>query len=187
MNSFYSDYELKELGFKSFGENIFISRKACIYGAEKICFGSNVRVDDFCILSGNISVGNFVHVAAYTALYGGEKGIVIGDFANFSSRISVYAVSDDYSGESMSNPMIPNRFKNIQSEEIIIERHVIIGASCVVLPGVKLKEGSAFGAMSLINKSSDPWSINAGIPFKKIKERSKKLLKLEEEFKKECL
>ncbi len=65
MNSFYSECELKELGLESFGENIFISRKASIYGAKKIRLGNNVRVDDFCILSGKISIGNFVHVAGY--------------------------------------------------------------------------------------------------------------------------
>lgn len=187
LNSFYSSEELKELGLASFGENVLISRKVSIYGAENIIIGDNVRVDDFCILSGKITIGNYIHVAAYTALYGGDKGIVIRDFANISSRISIYSISDDYSGQTMTNPMIPDKFKNVQSEEIIIERHVIIGSGCVVLPGIVLKEGSSFGAMTLINKSSEPWSINAGIPFKKIKDRSKNLLNLEEDFKKECL
>ena len=176
MSSFYSDCELKELGFESFGENIFISRKASIYGAEKIRLGSNVRVDDFCILSGKISIGNFVHVAAYTALYGGEKGIVVEDFANFSSRISVYAVSDDYSGESMLNPMIPDKFKNIQSEEVTIERHVIIGSACVELPAVILTEWSEFETTFLNNKSSEPWKIN--VKFLKNKRTNKKTVEV---------
>ncbi|AUM96498.1 TPA: acyltransferase [Clostridium botulinum] len=187
MNSFYNLAELRELGLAGFGKNVLISRKASIYGAENITMGNNVRIDDFCILSGKITIGNYIHVAAYTALYGGNKGIIIQDFANLSSRISIYAASDDYSGETMTNPMIPDKFKNIQSQEVIIQRHTIIGSGCVVLPGVILREGGSFGAMTLINRSSDPWSINAGIPFKKIKNRSKKLLELETEFKKECL
>ncbi len=187
MNSFYTSYELKELGLESFGNNVLISRKVSIYGGENITIGDNVRIDDFCILSGKITIGNYIHIAAYTALYGGNRGIVIQDFANLSSKISIYSISDDYSGETMTNPMIPDKFKNIESEQVIIERHVIIGSGCVVLPGVVLKEGSSFGAMTLINRSSELWSINVGIPFKKIKDRSKKLLKLEIEFKKECL
>ena len=187
VNSFYTSCELKKLGLASFGENVLISRKASIYGVERISIGDNVRIDDFCILSGKITIGNYVHIAAYTALYGGDKGIEIHDFANLSSKISIYSISDDYSGETMTNPMIPDKFKNIQSEKVIIERHVIIGAGCVVLPGAMLKEGAAFGAMTLINRSSESWSINAGIPFKKIKNRSKKLLEVETEFKKECL
>jgi acetyltransferase-like isoleucine patch superfamily enzyme len=183
MNSFYFIDELNKLGLASFGDNVLISRKASIYGASNITIGNNVRIDDFCILSGKINMGNYIHIAAYTALYGGENGIVINDFSNISSKITIYSISDDYSGETMTNPMIPDKYKKVQSERVVIERHVIIGSGCVVLPGVFLKEGSSFGAMSLINRSSEPWSINAGIPFKKIKNRSKKLLELEKEFK----
>lgn len=187
MNSFYTSRELKELGLASFGENVLISRKASIYGAENIIIGDNVRIDDFCILSGNIKIGNYIHIASYTALYGGNKGIFIHDFAGISSRTIIYSSTDDYSGGSMTNPMLPDKFRNVQSEQVIIEKHVIIGSGCVVLPGVVLKVGSSFGAMSLINRSSEPWSINAGIPSKKIKDRSRKILDLELEFKKELL
>ena len=51
MNSFYSKEELKEIGFKKYGENVLISRKTSIYNPEKIIIGNNVRIDDFCILS----------------------------------------------------------------------------------------------------------------------------------------
>lgn len=182
VSSFYSIEELSELGLASFGENVLISRKASIYGAKFINIGNNVRIDDFCILSGKISIGNYVHLAAYTALYGGDKGIFIDDFVNISSRVTIYSISDDYSGETMTNPMIPNAYKKIHSEKVVIERHVLFGSCCVVLPGVVLKEGSAFGAFSLINRSSEPWSINAGIPSKKIKSRSNNLLNLEKAF-----
>ena len=179
MNSFYSLDELKELGLQRIGQNVLISRKASIYNINKICIGNNVRIDDFCILSGKITIENYIHIAAYTALYGGDKGIVIRDFANISSKISIYSISDDYSGETMTNPMISDKYKNVKSEEVVIERHVIIGSGCVVLPGVVLREGSSFGAMTFINRDSEPWSINVGIPFKKIKDRSKELLELE--------
>ena len=115
-------------------------------------------------------------------MYGGEKGIYIGDFANISSRVTIYSVSDDYSGNSMTSPMIPEEYKNVRSESVYIERHVIIGSTSVVLPGVKLREGSAFGSFSFINRDSEAWSINAGIPFRKIKERQKEILKLEKDY-----
>ena len=68
MNSFYSQEELQSMGFKELGANVLVSRKASIYGAEKISLGNNVRVDDFSILSGRIEIGNHVHIAAYVAL-----------------------------------------------------------------------------------------------------------------------
>lgn len=182
MSSFYSNAELKELGLASFGNNVLISRKVSIYGAGSISIGSNVRIDDFCILSGRIQIGNYVHIAAYTALFAGTVGIFIDDFSGFSSKIVIYAVSDDYTGETMSNPMIPEKFKKVTHKPVEVHRHVLVGASCVILPGAILSEGSSFGAMTLIDRASEPWSINAGIPFRKIKNRSHKLLEIEKQF-----
>ena len=132
MTSFYSEDELKQLGLKSFGINVKISRHACFYGIDNISVGDNIRIDDFCILSGRIELGSNIHIAAFTALYGGEKGIFIDNFTNISSRVSVYSVSDDYSGETMTNPMISDEYKNVKSESVCIEKHVIIGATSVV-------------------------------------------------------
>jgi len=54
MNSFYTEDELKEIGLKSYGHNVLISRKANLYSVSEISIGNNVRIDDFCILSGKI-------------------------------------------------------------------------------------------------------------------------------------
>lgn len=185
MNSFYSYEELEQFNFKHLGNNVLISRKASVYSPDKISIGNDVRIDDFCILSGNIEIGNFVHIAAFSALYGGDEGILIKDFANLSSRVSVYSKSDDYSGLTMSNPMIPDSYKNVNNGRVVIERHVIIGATSVILPGRTIPEGCAFGAFSFINNEYDEWSIYAGIPSKKIKDRKKDVLTLEKQFLKE--
>lgn len=182
MNSFYTKEELNNLGFKSLGKDVKISRNACFYGIEYISIGNNVRIDDFCILSGVISLGNNIHIAAYTALYGGDKGIYVDDFVNISSRVCIYSVSDDYSGNTMTNPMIPDKYKNVLSAAVYVKKHVIIGSTSIVLPGVTLAEGGSFGSFSLIDKDSEPWTINVGIPSKKLKQRSKELLKLEKLF-----
>lgn len=184
MNSFLSDEEMREIGFSSVGSNVLISRKASIYGADCIRIGSNVRIDDFCILSGNISIGNHIHIDAYSALFGGSAGITLDDFSNISSRVCIYALSDDFSGTSMTNPMIPDEYKNIQNEPVYIGRHVVIGSGSTVLPGVKILDGSAVGAMSLCKSSIDGWEICAGIPARTIKERQKRVLELEKEYEK---
>ena len=123
-----------------------------------------------------------MHVAAYTALYGGTGGITIDDFSNLSSRICVYSSCDDYTGVSMTNPMLPDEYKNVTVAPVKIEKHVIIGSTSIVLPGVTIKEGSSFGCFSFINQDSEPWSLNVGIPFRKIKDRDRNVLKLEQKF-----
>lgn len=181
-DSFFSAEELESLGLRAYGYNVKISRKCSIYQASSIILGDNVRIDDFCILSGRIKIGNYVHVAAYSALYAGDAGIEIGNFSNISSRVAIYAISDDYSGDSMTNPMIPEGYKVLQKKKVVIDRHVIIGTGCTILPGVKIAEGSAVGSMSLVKRCTEPWTINAGIPAEKKKIRSKKLLELEKKF-----
>lgn len=174
--------EIEQMGFLSVGEDVRISRKASFYGADHMRIGDHVRIDDFCILSGKIDIGNYIHIAAGTYLYGGQAGITLHDFANLSSRICIYAVSDDYSGETMTNPLIPDQYKHIEEGSVDIGRHVIIGTGSTVLPGVTIGEGCAFGAYSLIKANCSPWGIYVGIPCKRSKERSKNLLELEKQF-----
>ncbi|WP_264229497.1 acyltransferase [Acholeplasma laidlawii] len=182
MNSFYKMDELKQMKFKQLGNNVLISKMARFYNVDKIIIGSNVRIDDFCILSGLITLGNNIHISAYSALFAGDEGIVIEDFSGISSRVTIYAITDDYSGKYLSNPTVPINYRNVIGGRVKLEKHVLIGSGSIVLPNVILREGSSFGAMSLINKSSEPWTINVGIPTNKIKDRDKNLLKLEEKY-----
>lgn len=174
--SFYTESELRELGIREIGNNVLISKKASLYGVQNLKIGNNVRIDDFCILSGKITIGSYIHISAYTALFGGqEKGIVVEDYATISSRCAIYALTDDYSGNSMTNPMVPNEYRNVVEEKVKIRKYAIIGTGCTILPGVTIGEGTAVGAMSLVNKSIDKWGIYVGIPCKKIRERSREM------------
>ena len=185
--SFYSEKELKEIGFKSFGKEVLISRKISIYGAENISIGNNVRIDDFCILSGKIDISHNVHISAGVYLYAGDAGIEIGEFSGISSKTVIYAVSDDFSGSFLIGPMVDKKYRSVISKKVSIGRHVQIGASCVILPGVTLNEGISVGAMSLVNCDLEDWSIYLGIPAKKIKERKKELLEYEQEIREMAL
>ena len=82
----------------------------------------------------------------------------------------------------MTNSTIPKQFKNEKKKKVIIKKFTIIGAGVIVLPGVIIEEGNSIGAMSLILKSTKPWGIYAGVPIKKIKVRSKNLLKVYRKF-----
>lgn len=186
MSSFYTEEELKTIGFKHIGGGTLISRKASIYGAENISIGHHVRIDDFCILSGTIEIGNYVHIAAGAMLFGGEAGIRLQDYVGISSRSAVYAASDDYSGRFLTNPTVPEKYRHIISKSVCMDKHVLIGTGCTVLPGVMIGEGTSVGSMSLVNKSLDAWGIYVGIPCRRIKGRSKDLLLLEEKMIAEC-
>lgn len=183
MNNFLSQEELNVLGLKRFGKNVLIGRHVVLYNPEQLSIGNHVRIDDFTVISGNVKLGNYIHISQFCGLYGGDAGICMEDFSGLSSKCSVYAVSDDYSGNSMTNPMIPLKYKqNMISESVCIERHAIIGCNSVILPGVTISEGTSVGSMSLCNKTLEEWSVYVGIPAKKVGERKKKILTLEQQF-----
>lgn len=174
-NSFYSKKELSGLGLKSFGKNVLISNKASFYSADKIRIGSNVRIDDFCILSGDIKIGSFVHISSYCALYG-AYGIVLDDFSGLSPRVTVFSATDDFGGDYLINPMCPSDTTNVTGGLVTISRYVQIGAGTTIMPNLKVGEGSVVGAMSFVNRELESWIVYGGIPAKKIKSRKKGLL-----------
>jgi acetyltransferase-like isoleucine patch superfamily enzyme len=172
MNSFYSEDELQAIGFKSIGTNVLISRRCSIYGADKISIGNNVRIDDFCILSGNIFLKDYIHISAFCALYG-KFGIEIDSYSGLSARSIIYSAMDDFSGEYLINPLIPSELTNVTGGKVILKRFVQLGANCIVFPNVTVNEGVVTGAFSLVNKDLVEWTVNVGIPTRVIKNRSK--------------
>ena len=179
--SFYSKDELISLGFKSIGDNVYISRYARFYDIDNISIGNNVRIDDFCILSGKISIGNYVHISAFCALYG-SKGIIMHDFTGLSPRTTIFSASDDFSGNFLIGPLIDPKYTNVTGGTVEIKKYSQIGANSIIFPNLEIGEGAAVGALSLVNKSLKPWGIYAGIPAKFIRNRSKALLTLKENF-----
>jgi acetyltransferase-like isoleucine patch superfamily enzyme len=179
--SFFYEKQLSKIGFKTVGKNVKISKKASFYHPESISLEDNIRIDDFCILSGAVKIGSHVHISAYSALYG-KAGIELEDFVTISGRVSIYSINDDYSGEYLTNPTVPEKFTHVRSAPVIIKKHSIIGAGSIVLPGITIGEGVSVGALSLVNRSLDPWKIYAGVPCQVIKNRKKNLLDLEKKF-----
>lgn len=176
--AFLSKDHIKSMGFQSIGENVLLSDKASYYNCKNIAIGNNTRTDDFTVLSageGGIEIGQYVHIAIGVSVIGSGK-ILIKNFLGLSSKVSVYSSNDDYSGEFMTNPTVPDSFINVSHGVVSIGRHVIVGSGSVILPNVTL---GAIGALSLVTKNCSEFGVYIGSPAKKIKERSRNLLSLE--------
>lgn len=180
--TYYKEEELQYMGFKRIGKHVKISDKASIYNNDEIEVGDYSRIDDFCVISGRVSIGSFCHITPYCLIAGGKPGIYFSDFCTLSYGVKIFSQSDDYSGETLTNSLIPKKFKKEIYSPVYLGRHVIIGAGSIVFPGVTVAEGSSIGAMTLVNKSIKPWGIYAGSPARRIKERKQDLLKLEKQF-----
>lgn len=186
-NPFDPDYaaegELKDAGFRRVGSNVRVARNCTIVAPENIELGDNVRIDSYASLiaagAGRVRIGSYVHIGAYCLLAAGE-GIVMEDFCGLSPGVRLFSRTDDYSGKYLTNPTVPSEFTGITRGEVVLRRHVIVGSGSVVLPRVVIGEGAAVGALSLVTKSLEGWGVYFGSPVRRLKERSKDLLRLEE-------
>jgi dTDP-4-amino-4,6-dideoxy-D-glucose acyltransferase len=178
-DAFYAPHELIELGVKAH-PTVRLSRKASLYGAERIEIAAHARIDDFCILSagaGGIRIGRNVHVGAASHLIGAGP-IELCDFATVSGRVSIYSSNDDYSGAHMTNPTLPLATRRVDISPVSVGRYAIVGCGAVILPGAHLGEGCAIGALSLVCESVPAWKIAVGQPARIVGDRQRGLLRL---------
>ena len=179
--AFLPPADLAAIGFARCGRNVLISDKASIYNAANIHIGSNVRIDDFAVLSagdGGIHIGSYVHIGVFASLIGNGR-IELADFCGLSGRVSIYSSSDDFSGEALTNPTVPEALAAVVHQDVLLGCHVIVGSGSVLLPGAVLETGVAVGALSLVNRRCREFGIYYGRPVRRIGERGRTLLDLE--------
>lgn len=176
--------ELERMGFAALGVDVQLSDRAAVYGASRIALGDYSRIDDFCVLSageGGIAIGQYVHVAVFCSLIGAER-IELEDFSGLSSRVAIYSSSDDYTGSALTNPTVPAEYTRVHHAPVRVGRHVIVGAGSVILPGVTLGEGVAIGALSLVSRDCESFTVYSGVPARRVGPRSRQLLEVEQRF-----
>jgi len=180
MNNWFSLNHLKKLGVKIYGNNIKVSKLARIYNPSNLILHDNIRIDDFTILSGkgNIEIGNYVHIGSQCSI-SSSTNIKFCNYVGISSGVKLFGATDDFSGKFMTGPLIPSKFIGLTYGDIILNKHVIIGAGSIILPNIILAEGTAVGSLSLVNKNTEEWKMYAGSPAKIIKNREKKCLEYE--------
>ena len=169
-----SSNQIADLGLAAVGEEVQISDRCSIYGASAISIGSHVRIDDFAIITARapVIIGSYVHISAF-AFISGQFGIDIGDFCNVGIRVTLLSTNDDFSGEWLPGAVIPLELRSPTGAPVVFDRHVTVGSHTVVLPGVRLAEGVAVGALSLVKSSLPDWGIYAGIPARRLRERKR--------------
>lgn len=176
--------ELQSLGFAAVGNNVRIARNCTIIGIERISIGDHVRIDGpTTIIVGersSVELGSFIHISGGCHLAATEP-LKFGDFSGLSQGVRIFTATDDYSGKTLTNPMVPSKYKEVTTGSVQLGRHVIVGAGAVILPGASIGEGSSVGALALVSRPLPPWKVCAGMPCKPIKARRQDLLKLERE------
>ena len=179
--NWYTIKQLRDMGIRVLGNNIKISNKTSIYNPTNIILHDNIRIDDFCILSakGPIEINNFIHIGSHV-LISSSKRIELHNFCGIASGSKLYGSNDDYSGVALLGPTVPEYLRQIKDGQIICEEYSSIGAGLIVLPDVVLSRGSILGTLSVLKKTTEPWTIYGGNPAKILKKREKDCIQLGE-------
>jgi acetyltransferase-like isoleucine patch superfamily enzyme len=113
----------------------------------------------------NLKIGNYVDIASGVRL-GTDGGLEIGDrtLIGFGAMI----LTGNHEIPKNRQPIFYG--KHVR-KKVIIQKDVWIGGNTIILPGVTIREGAVIAAGSVVTKDIPPFSIVAGVPAKKIKER----------------
>lgn len=142
--SILSKSELLDLGFTSVGENTKVSCKAALFSISG-SLGSNVRIDAFATMTGQVNLADHVHISPYSFLNGTGGGITMHAFSGVSTHVSIFTKSDDYA----SRGDYPR--KKI-SGSVTIGEHTILGSQCVVLPNIHIGNYCSIGTGCIVGE-----------------------------------
>lgn len=158
-----------------FGKDVIIDHNAIIKRPHLAKIGNHVSIDHGFYCTTKLEIGDYIHIAPYVTVIGGEKGFFkTGNFTSIAAGCRIICVSDSHLGEGLIGPLIPNIYRDrLIAAPVIFETFAAIATNVVILPGVTLGEGSVIGACSLVTKSTKPWTVYYGIPAKAVKSRPK--------------
>lgn len=182
---FYTQSELEGFGFKSLGHSVLLSRLAQIYAPHKISIGNCVRIDDYAILSGAISLGSFIHISAQATITGGngiDSSVCMGDFCSLSLGSKILSMSDDLASGVLVNSCVAGEFRNVKSSHIHLPRHNHIAAMSLVLPNSVFEIGANLGPQSLVGDTTlKAYGYYFGTPARRLKDLDSAMLHAREE------
>jgi acetyltransferase-like isoleucine patch superfamily enzyme len=157
---------------KSCGDDVFISARVEIRRPHLVAVGSHVAIDPGFYCTTQADIRDYVHIGPYVTVIGGALAVLtLKGFNAIGAGCRIACASDELMGAGLSGFSPPEYRDKIRYEPVVFERFATITTNVVVLPGVTLGEGSVVGACSLVTKSTEPWTIYAGIPARPRKQR----------------
>lgn len=152
-----------------------VSPDARIYPSirgTKISIGAHTAIHEFVVIkavggTGDIRIGSHCQLNPGTVLYSGS-GITIGNDVLIAPGCVISPANHEY-----RDPLTPIRMQRFMPSKggVVIEDDVWIGAHCTLLDGTHIGKGSIIAAGSVVNGKVEGYSIYAGAPAKKIRER----------------
>ena len=144
-------FDVKKL--KYFGIGARISKTTRIRNPEECIIGDGVIIDDFTYISCPIEIAPHCHISSHCSISGGAGRFKMGAYSTLSSHVSIHTCSSDYRSISLDLPSVPKGLQfGGEVGYVEIGEFVTIGSHSVILPNVKIKNGVACGAFSLLKQ-----------------------------------
>jgi len=130
--------------------------------------GENVTIDEACWISHpeGLSIGDNVGINK-GARFNAVGKIKIGENGLIGPNVVIWTQNHEFSRRD-----IPIVRQGHQYQEVIIGDDVWIAAGVTVLPGVEIGKGAVICAGAVVTKDVGEFSVVAGVPAKKIRDRS---------------
>ena len=158
----YSIFETGKIPFHSVRNFIYrhlykvnMEKNTIIYG------GAELRDPHKLILGQGSIVGHY-------SILDARNFIEIGENVNFSHGVWLWTEQHNHNSPDFG-------CESTKNKKITIHDRVWLGPRVTVLPGCTIGEGAVVGAGSVVTTDIEPFSINAGIPAKKIGERNRSI------------
>ncbi len=153
--------ELQQRGDVHFAEDSFVSPLAAVY-ADKLDLGARSYIAAHVCLWGNHELGADCTLNPFSELRGRVK---LGDGVRVGAHTSILGFNHAMSTDA------PIHEQPLVTEGIIIGDDVWIGSHVVVVDGVSIGAHSIIGAGSVVTKDVPEWSVVAGNPARRIRDR----------------
>lgn len=130
----------------------------------KIGEGTFIMKRNYIMTPQQLAIGNYSHINR-GCLLDARGGITIGNNVSISHNVSIMTGSHDYNSKTFRGRFLP----------IKIEDYVWIGNNAIIQQNVKIGCGAVVCAGAVVTKDVEPFSVVAGVPARKIKERNKNI------------
>lgn len=155
--------------FKKIGKNEIFEDGVLVFHPENISIGDDVYIGHNTVLEGyyknEMIIGDHTWIGQGCFLHS-AGGIEIGKAAGLAPMVRI--ITSAHKEYDLSKPLI---FCDLEFGKVIIEDGCDIGVGTVILPGVKIGEGSIVGAGSVVTADIEPYTVVAGNPAKVLRKR----------------
>ncbi|HVN95175.1 MAG TPA: hypothetical protein VMT62_01985 [Syntrophorhabdaceae bacterium] len=141
--------------FITHGKGIFIGRDVAMWAPHHIRLGNHVTISSQCHIMANCTIGDYAGLASRVAFLGrlDHDYKTVGTPFRFAQYVGSRGMRGTYIQEE---------------DEVTIGDEVWIGYQSIILTGVRIGRGTIIAAGSVVVHDTEPYSIVAGVPAKKV-------------------